>query len=196
MYLRLGILLLLVPACHSWSHAPGYEHRQDMVRTQFPIESVSSDLSTVIYNVKMPDGTARIVVEEGSVDVTFKETHASCDSAALRCSITDNAVPTAELLELHPGCTSAHLNAGAGIAGSQNIQFRTDTVEVLGQTVPGREISLLDAGEVHVFVDDPGTMLVQYARKDLVVPARSRVALIAFHALQKQCAAGLAQSPR
>ena len=193
--MRLGLFfLLLVPACHSWSHAPGYDHRQDMTRTQFPIESVSSDLSTVVYDVKMPDGTARIVVEQGSVDVTFNGTHASCDSAARRCSIADKALLTAELLELHPGCTSARLDAG--VAGSSNIELRTDTVQVLGHMVPGREISLLDAQEVQVFVDDPGTMLVQYARKDLVVPARSRVALIAFNALAKQCATTLAQASR
>ncbi|NOU27102.1 MAG: hypothetical protein HOO96_04265 [Polyangiaceae bacterium] len=182
-------------ACHSWTHAPGYEQRSTMARTRMPI--VTGEACSGWCDVKGPEGRVKLERlettgaerrESTRFTMRYGTVSAECQGPVTNtgwpfvCAIASAGTSADQWLEVRPGCLSARLTRTPGQSSDEGFELRTDAVKIAGATAPAREISLLRGRDLLVASDAHGGGVDLYTQPGATLSSTTVLALAAYHA--------------
>jgi hypothetical protein len=190
-------LLVLASGCHTWTHAPGSELPEAAHVETFALETPQM-CQPGVCDLKGPNGKVSFSEvssfstgnrrDSTAFHLDYRDWKALCrgpadaSSRPFECTLMERGTGASATLAVGAACTRAQLT----YSGGRTLELRTDVVEVLGHESPGREVALLENGQVVTFSErrGGGDVVFRHGGKS-TLPTEQALALLAMHAYQQ-----------
>ncbi len=187
-------LLVVASGCHTWTHAPGREMAETAHVETFALETPQM-CQPGVCDLKGPNGRVSFSqVSSRSINnrrdstafhLDYQDWKALCHGPAqassrpFECTLMERGTGASATLAVGAACTRAELT----YSGGRTLELRTDVVEMLGHEAPGREVALLENGQVVTFSErrGGGDVVLRHGGKS-ALPTELTLALLAMHA--------------